>query len=368
MPRVKALSGKVHSVLGLLALLLFSTGCFANELRGPVDLGEQRTKFAGTSSSGTCPQRSPLPKRLSSITFYTDPPYYSRIDPERERLFYEAVAPIRNAEESIARSLSNYVRADAQATTHFGVCALSHLLQFATDNAMVETTDGAGTAQVRLFSVTPVFAYVLLRDRQPVSPEEKIVIEGWIGRLARQIISYQRTNWYGNNIDYWGAAGLALAGVALGERDILDVGLGVAKRALDDVNDVGLLPREMARGDAALEYSLFATQALAVIAAVADRNGIVSLRERNRGAVLRLMRAMANAVIQPETFVRLSGNPATVAPKRIYSQNLAWTAFAAQLTSDKDLRQLACAHRPLYSFRAGGDWNVFYGDPAWCKP
>jgi poly(beta-D-mannuronate) lyase len=348
-------------------LLLVGVDCHAEMLRGPVNLAEQRSIFGEALSARSCPRTEPLPNVLTSITFYSDPPFYSRIDPVRLREFYEAIAPIRNAEEAIAQALSAFVRADAEHARPFGDCALAHLLRFATDNAMVETTELRGTGQVRLFSVTPIFAYAVLRGNYPIPSDQAAAIEAWIRRLANRIRQYQREHWYGNNIEYWGAAGLALAAVVLEDRSLLNAALTVAEQALDEVTEAGLLPKEMARGDRALEYSLFATQALAVVMVVAESNGITALRARNDGAILRLMRTMALAVAEPESFIRLSGNPAAVAPDRIYAQNLAWVAFGARIVSDAEIKSLYCQKRPLYVFRAGGDWDALFGNPNRCR-
>jgi hypothetical protein len=134
------------------------------------------------------------------------------------------------------------------------------------------------------------------------------------------------------------------------------------------VTETGLLPKEMTRGDRSLEYSLFATQALAVLLAVAERSHIPTLRQRNNQAILRLMRTMAQSVLEPETFVVLSGDPATVLPEKIYTQNLAWSALADRLFPQASrIHDLYCQKRPLYAFRAGGDWDVLFGDFRRCR-
>ena len=349
------------------ALLLIGVDSRADVLQGPVDLAMQRRAFGEPLSATACPRIENLPRVLTSVGFYTDS-NNSRADPLKVEEYYKAMAPIRNAEEAIARATSAFVRSDAMHAMPFGDCALAHLLRFATDQAMVSTSEFRGTGQVRLYSVTPIFSYTVLRSSLVIEFDKASAIEAWISLLAHQISDYQRKYWYGNNIDYWGTAGLALAAVVLQDRAMLNNAVTLVEEALDEVDEAGLLPREMSRGDRALEYSLFATQALAVVMAVAERNGITTLRTRNNDAILRLMRTMARAVAEPQSFVALSRNAATVSPNRIYDQNLAWSAFAARLVSDKNILSVSCRKGPLYSFRAGGDWNVLFGDPHRCDP
>lgn len=350
------------------AIATIATDARAEDLRGPVDLSTRRQTYGEALSNRSCPPIVALPRALTSISFYVDPPFYSRIDPVREREFYAAIAPIRDAEEAIATALTSFVRADGGHGVAFAECALAHLTRFATDNAMVETTESRGSGQVRLFSVPPLFAFTVLAEGGSISDEQAQLVKTWIRRLVERMTQYQQEYWYGNNIDYWGAAGMSLAAVALNDRNLLIAALEVGQRALDEVTHDGVLPKEMARGDRALEYNLFATQAMAVMLAVSERNNLTAFRNRNNSAVLRLMRTMATSVKTPQSFVTLSHNAATVLPEHIYTQNLAWVALADRfLPTDRTIRDVYCTRRPLYSFRAGGDWDVFFGTPTRCR-
>lgn len=339
----------------------------AEPLRSPVDVAARRAAGPATARVTSCPVPSPLPHVLTDIVFYTDPPYYSRVDPERERAVHAAMAPIRASLEAIAWALTDFVRYAPPRATEAADCVLAHLLRFAADDAMVGSRGWRRSGHLRTLGTTPAFAYAVLRGAHPVGPEQAAAIEAWLRRVAEGVQVALRDQPYRNNIDLWGAASLAVAAVALQDRALLDEALAVAFRAVDEITPEGFLPSELARGDAAVEYNLFATQALAVVLAVAERNGITTLRERNDGALLRLMWRMARTVEDPESFVLLTNNAAAVEPKRIYAQNLAWTALRLSAAAEEPWNRVTCRFQGAFAFQAGGDWQVFFGRPEHCR-
>lgn len=358
--------GAAAVLIGALLLGGVSPGG-AEPLRSPVDVAARRAAGPAPARVTSCPVPGPLPHVLTDIVFYTDPPYYSRVDPERARAVYAAMAPIRASLEAIARALTDFVRSAPPGATEAADCVLAHLLRFAADDAMVGSRGWRRSGHLRTLATTPAFAYSVLREAHPVRPDQAAPIEAWLRRVAEAVQAALRDQPYRNNIDLWGAASLAAAAVALQDRTLLDAALTVAFRAVDEITPEGLLPSELARGDAAVQYNLFATQALAVILAVAERNGITTLRERNDGAVLRLMRRMARTVEDPESFVLLTHNAAAVEPKRIYAQNLAWTALRLSATAEEPWNRVACRFQGTFAFQAGGDWQVFFGRPKLCR-
>lgn len=354
-------------------IVLAATVCFssvgrAKTLRSPVDVLQQRSLYGERLTSTSCPKPVGLPRQLVAVQTYIDPPVNSRVDPEKVRQAYALVAPVREVESVISHRLGDFVRSATADAAPFGDCVLRHVMRFAEDNAMVETTEWRSTGLVRLMATTAPFAYMVLRNHYPIASQQAAPIESWIRRLADRITFYQKTRPYGNtNIELWGAAAQAASAVALQDTKLLDTALRVATSAIDRVTPDGTLEAEMARGDRALQYSLFAMQALAVIVAVTEANGMSAFTQRNNHAVIRLMRTNARAVVRPESFIALSGNPAAAAPERVDAQDLGWTALRNFWPEIPEMREAFCRHRSHYSFRAGGDWNYYFAGPGDCK-
>lgn len=350
-----------------LLTLVVSSGAFAEALRSPVDVPAQREAFSGAKLDVLkCPAPAQLPSALTEINFYTNPPFYSKVDAEKLKEFYAAMAPLRDAEDTIAHALSNFVRAGPNSAAPYGDCILSQLERFVADDAMAETTDIQGMSQVRLMATTPIFAYIVLRDAYPISPDDRQALEAWIRRVATIVLAHENKYYRGNNMDDWAAAVLAVSSVALQDKTLLDASLRLVERRAATITAQGMLPSEMSRGDRALEYSLFATQAMSVVMAVAERNNIDAVRHFSNGAVVRLMHAMARAVVEPSAFVSLSHDPTTVGSEHVYAQNLAWLALAARYIPNPDVTTAYCSFRPLYGFREGGEWETLFGRSGEC--
>lgn len=336
-------------------------------LKSPVDVDRQRAAFSSIPVAGEqCPVAVGMPQIAPSNNIYSDTKG-SVIDQENEKRLQDALAPIRASEEAIAHALTAFVQAGPDIAPRFADCILVHLLKFARDGAMLGTKNGRGTGIVRLMATGPIFAYSILSKYYQIQMTERQPIEDWIRKLTELIIISRREAPYNNNIDYWGAAALASAAVALQDRSLLMRAIDEVRHAADGIAANGTLPNEMGRGDRALEYSLFATQAIATVMAVAEANNDLSIRGFNNGAVLRMMQTMARSIVRPETFVQLSGNPATVSKQYVYQQNIAWVALARKFIVDPNLDILYCMYSPLYAFRAGGEWSVLFGPSRGCR-
>lgn len=348
----------------VIILAVLVCGCSANTLKSPVDVAEQRSQFSRNSKSLACPLPKKLPNKMETIRYYTDDAN-SIVDESKFLEQQKREANVRANENALAQAVSSFVTASSDKANVYGECILAHLLRFAKDEAFIGTVEFRGSGTVRLLATGPIFAYMVLHENFTIPPENDRVIRSWITKLADQILTYQVKFPYPNNPSYWAGAALSSAAVALNERRYLEAAIKIADGAMAEINSDGLLPRELARGERALEYNLFATQALSVIGVVAQANG-VDLFHGNKG-LLRLMRVMAEALKNPQTFVNLTGNHNAIAPERIYRQNFAWLVIYRNLTGDRSVDEIICSAKPLYTFRAGGDWYRLFGNASLCK-
>ncbi|MFL1873860.1 alginate lyase family protein [Hansschlegelia beijingensis] len=246
-------------------------------------------------------------------------------------------------------------------------CAFAHILSFARQDTFLKSTEWNETGGVRLYATPPILAYAILKSSSlnttegyPGPRPESEQIERWIRRLGDRIKSFIDLKPYGNNIDAWGAAALASAAVALNDRSYLDHAVSVAVGILEQVDGDGALPAEMKRGARALEYSLFATQALVLVDAVAEANGNLALREANGGALQRLIDLMVSAAEDPIAFYKSKGIAGyDSAVSQVYRQNLAWLPLAEMMRVNPRIKDLSCRFRPLYSVWTAGNWEYY---------
>ena len=358
----------VYFLTAVLVLIEPSTGSAQNAalpLKSPVNIGARQTPAPATIAR-SCPVPAPLPRVLTSLDAYTDPAN-SIVDPTKLADELKAQMPIRRNEVALAQATTSFASSSVN-SGFFADCIIWHLQRFALDDAFNGTTQFRGTGTVRLLSTTPLFAYMVLKSSNyEISSDVDALVRSWIIRLSENLLRYERENVYGNNISYWAGASLAAAAVALNDRRLLEAAIGIARSAIKKVSTQGLLPEEMARGTKALEYNLFATQALALIAAVAHSNGI-DLYLEDDGALLRLMNTMAKVLLDPEYFIEIGGSPAAISTEHIYKQNFGWLVTYREYTGNRAVDALICSSRPLFLFRAGGDWFSLFGQTIVCSP
>jgi poly(beta-D-mannuronate) lyase len=355
---------------------IFITACLisqltfagANEilppLRFPINIGLQQQKFAINFGSFGCGPTFKIPTKIERVSYYIDPPVFSKIDPERLAQALSSEKPIRDAENALSNSVTEFTRSSLDDRKQAAArCIVTHLLSFAETNAFLASNDVGGSGLVQLFSVTPLFAYGVVKEEH-IANSDRTKIEDWITQLAGKLIEWQKDYPRKNNIAYWGAAALALAGVDLNDRRLVANAIEVAYEAIEEIDHQGLLPREMERGSRSLEYNLFAVQALSLIELVATENMIS--RPSMRSGLLRLMHRMIRSIQDPASFVQISKNPASVAPERVYGQNLGWLEIYRHITNDASVDHIICQYRPLGSSRTGGDWFFLMGNPSQC--
>ncbi len=355
----------------LLALLwLFSAWmcgtAHAEKLAGPVDLQAQWRAYAGSAQPRACPVVRALSSRLESIGFYNDPKN-SVIDPKLHARDMELLADARAAEQALADAVTDLIRAPASRRGEIAGCALRQLIRFPRDRAFLDTEGRSSTGAARLFSVTPAFAYLVLRDAGMVPPEAEREILFWIREFAIRLEAWQGPIPYGGNVLDWTHAGLALAAVALGDRPLLERAIDGALAASALVSPEGTLANEMARGDMAMGYSLFSAQALSITIAVAKANGRDLLAEPAGAGLRRLFDAMTQSIVDPAEFVRRGGSLAATRPDKADAQSMGFLLIWWRATGDPLARNAACARDRLESFRIGGDWFYLFAEPSLCQ-
>lgn len=357
----------VAAIASLLFLFIaFAEACWSAPrlVQSPFDLRKQQRIFHKGLQAYDCPLVVTLPSRLPTVKLYTDAANSLSSSATATR-FRDVLAPIVGSEDALSRMVG-YLSVSPDAVSIVGPCIEKHLVHIAEQRLFLESSEFAPSGGARLLATTPILAYVAASSVYRFDDGKALQIRNWIKSIANLIVTWEIEFPYGNNISYWGGAALALAAVALDDPIYLTKAIEIAKSAMLEIDERGLLPREMTRGDRSLEYNLFATQALTLIAITANANGEDLFRFRG-GAFLRLMTTLRECIDYPAKFIQLGGSQASIARRYIYRQNFAWMVILYAYTKDDAARRIVCQNRPLYSFRAGGDWFELFGDPNICK-
>ncbi len=352
-------------LLFVLTILFFSSNIIASPLRSPVDVRRQGLLFEASIKNSDCKALPNLPKKVESVNYYTDK-RASIIDPILYKKFLSLRKIIVDEEDFLAEMNTKFIVAPSSLKAAIGACLLAHLVKFADDNAFIDSDDIRGGGAVRLMSVTPLMSYLIVRDGLDIPNIENKKILDWILRLVTRLKYLEIKFKYDNNIEDWTAASLALGAVALDQPALLQHALAVVRRKSGAITENGILPQEVARGVMGVDYSLSAIQALAVVIAVAQENGIHILNENDGAPLIRMMKRMVRTINEPLSFLEFTDEPGAIEPSHFDRRLMGWLDIYYRYTGDSDALRIICARHPTHSWRTGGDWFVFFGDPSKC--
>lgn len=200
------------------------------------------------------------------------------------------------------------------------------------------------------------FNRLKVTDACPLSSAEREIIDQWMQRLARQVIAENEDIPAAriNNHYYWAAAAVGATGIALDDRDLFEWSMQAYRRSVREIDQEGLLPRELARRTRALSYHAYALQPLVMLAEMGRVNGIDLYAEEDC-ALCRLIRRVVDGIEDPAYFERQTG--ARQEQEHGKEGNaLTWIPLLTQACpGDARLRKLGSQYQPFVGRRLGGD-------------
>ncbi len=96
----------------------------------------------------------------------------------------------------------------------------------------------------------------------------------WMNKVAHRTVEFDKAGKQTNNHHYWRGLAAAAVGVLSSDDDLFTWGVGVYRQAINEIDQRGALPQEMARHERAIHYQSFALQPLAPLAAFAERQHV----------------------------------------------------------------------------------------------
>jgi poly(beta-D-mannuronate) lyase len=114
---------------------------------------------------------------------------------------------------------------------------------------------------------------VLINESSLDSAQVKRDIQ-WINKVAHRTVDFDRAGKQTNNHHYWRGLAAVASGVVSSDNDLFNWGIEVYKQAINELDQRGALPQEMARHERAIHYQSFALQPLTPLAAFAERQHV----------------------------------------------------------------------------------------------
>jgi poly(beta-D-mannuronate) lyase len=96
----------------------------------------------------------------------------------------------------------------------------------------------------------------------------------WMNKAAHRTVDFDKAGKQTNNHHYWRGLAAISVGVISSDEDLFNWGIGVYKQAINELDERGALPQEMARHERAIHYQSFALQPLIPLAEFAERQHI----------------------------------------------------------------------------------------------
>jgi poly(beta-D-mannuronate) lyase len=364
---------KLHPAILCLFVALGSGSIAASAaaagLVSPIDVEARRALVGRTLGESPCPAPVAPVRDILAQSYYIDPKN-SIVDPARFAAHEAAVKPLREFVEGVVRAADRWIEA-RPLRPETAACALVRLDGWAQKDAMLDKVTNQGGYERKWAFCGIALAYLKIRDAPGLDPMAKARVEAWFRRLVAVVRRYydqppsRGISDKINNHLYWAALAVAAGAVATDDRAAFAWAIDKTRFALTEIADDGTLPLELARGQRALHYHLFAVTPLVMLAEIGTANGFDLYAERD-GALGRLVAAVLAGLADPAGFAKRSGTAQE--PEHVTSWSIAWMEIWYARTRDPALVPLLARLRPARNNWLGGNVTLAFGVPDLPKP
>ncbi len=261
--------------------------CFVAPLAGAAKRNEQSLRspwdlhsVAPTEAKYDCPAVTALPHDIVAYDYYSDSKH-SIIDPARYAAYQAASRQFAAVEDAAERAADEFQNSGSRDAAR---CAAQILFAQAQVNAMTGNMSSNQAYYVQNWAMGAFgVAWLKARPAGPaalgLSTAQTSALTIWMKTVAGQVRDYfegmhQKDASSGrNNHYYWAGFAALAAGIAADDHSLYDWGVDTYKFGVDQIQPDGTLPLEMARGQRAVHYHLFALAPLVTMAELASANG-----------------------------------------------------------------------------------------------
>jgi poly(beta-D-mannuronate) lyase len=258
-----------------------------------------------------CNVPAPLPKDIVAYDFYSDAKH-SIIDPTRYAAYTAAAKRFEDTTHAAESAADSFQSSGSQAAAN---CVLQVLLTDANAGSMTGEMASNQSNYVQNWTLGALaVTWLKVRSAEPGSPADRQLVTAWLDTVAGKVHDYfaerhgKGTTDSSNNHYYW--AGFAVMGsaIAANDRPLFDWAVSTYDDGIGRIQPDGTLPLEMARGQRALHYHLFALAPLVTMAELGTANGL-DLYTRDRSALSRLIYRSLGGLMNNSFFAEKAGAP-----------------------------------------------------------
>jgi poly(beta-D-mannuronate) lyase len=297
------------------------------DLLSPWDLHPVKVKDGKYS----CPNISTLPHDVEASDYYSDDQH--SIKDQKRYAAYTAVKEQYTAVTDAAERAADHFQATG--TTGAAACVVKILLEQAQADAMTGSMSSNQANYVQNWTIGALaVTYLKVRQAGPdalgVTPEQAATLQAWMKKVGEQVEGYfaprrtKGTNDGRNNHLYWAGFAAMSAAIAANDRTLYEWGVSTYKDGVDEIAADGTLPLEIARGQRALHYHLFALAPLVTMAELATANNEDLYSYDHSKLHLLVARSLAG-LVDNHYFTTKAGAPQDTPDKgKITSDDVVW--------------------------------------------
>jgi poly(beta-D-mannuronate) lyase len=305
----------------------------------------------------SCPAVAHIAPDLVTDGFYRlDDPTHSIIDPVRQEAYRKSSDGVKAVGMTVVRAADDYRMTGSRDAAQ---CAMTQILTLAQDRSLAGKMSSNQAYYVQGWVVGAVaIAYLKIRETGIATPPETRIIADWMQGVGEQTKSYYDSHkraGHGdsqNNHLYWAGVELAAIGVAADNRKDFNWAIATYDNGVDQIQQDGALPLEMARGARALHYHLYALAPLVLLAEFGEANHL-DLYARANGSIHRLVNFSVAGLHDPAPFVKATGVQQEV-PKTVTGDQIGWAPPYVERFPNPALEQMIQAAPSLSVYYLGG--------------
>jgi poly(beta-D-mannuronate) lyase len=338
--------------LFLAAAALLPLATHAAPLRSPWDWKPVKL----TDAPYACPAVVHLSPDLTTDRFYSDAKA-SIIDPEKWKAYVATSGPHKELGQHIVDAGDSYRTTGSREAAE---CAIRHMEAAAKDGVFTGKMSSNQAYYVQGWVIGAIaIAYLKVRGSGLISAEQSKQILPWIMNVVHQTMDYydaRRQKGTGdaeNNHLYWAGVEMAVAGIAADDRKLFDWGLETYRVGVMQIQPDGSLPREMARGQRALHYHLFAVAPLVYLAEFGEDNGLNLYADRDY-ALKKLAALSTQGLIDNGFFTKAAGIAQDTPKGPPTEEEISWAELYISRFPDPQFSQLLARAPSLSYMYLGG--------------
>jgi len=335
----------LRRIVSVCSVLLLSCACGLSQstLKSssePLKSPWGAAKSAPAKGSYDCPADKPLPHDIIAADYYSDAKH-SVADPVRLAAYNAAQEVFRAQQDDVEAAADVYQKNGNPAAAG---CVIQILKADAAADAMTGSMSTNQADYVQNWTLGALAVSLLkVQKSSALSAADNATITAWMVKVGDEVEAYfearrqKQTDDGRNNHLYWAGFAAMSAGIAANDHGLFDWGASTYYDGVHFIQPDGTLPLEMARGQRALHYHLFALGPLVMMAEFGEDNGLPMYAENHGALHLLIHRAISG--LQNNSYFTTKAGALQDTPEggKIKSNDLIWAVPYAKRFPDAGL-------------------------------